>query len=89
MNEKTDEQILNEIEVHSSNAIKLLNRAHEIQMSALDLDNIDAYIVVMKRAVALQKLSIEEWQKAANLLNSMSQRQLDSLIYKSSKLGFF
>lgn len=89
MDEKTGEQILNEIEVHSSNTIKLLNRAHEIQMSALDLDNIDAYIAVMKRAVALQKLSIEEWQKAANLLNFLSQRQLDSLIYKSSKLGFF
>lgn len=86
MNEKTDEQILNEIEVHSSNAVKLLNRSHEIHMAALNLENIDAYIAVLKRAAALQELSIEEMQKAVELQNTFSQR-LISLQHLKSKFG--
>lgn len=88
MDEKTDEQILNEIEVHSSNSIKLMKRSHELHMSALDLDNLDACIAVMKRAVSLQELSIEEMQKAANLQNILSQR-LSSLQHLRAKFGLF
>lgn len=89
MEDKSAKQILSDIEVHSSNAIRLLNRSHEIQMSALDMDNLDAYIVAMRRAVAFQELSIREMQKAANLQCLLSRRQLDYLINQKLKFGLF
>jgi len=87
MDERTDEQILREIEVHNGNVVKLLKRAHEIHMSALDMDNLDAYIALMKRAIAFQQLSVEEMDRAVNLQNILSRRQLDSLICHGLKFG--
>lgn len=74
MSDKTDEQIVIEIEVHSSNAITLLKKSQEIKRSALDMHNLDDYNAAIKRAVDFQKLSMDEMQKAVNLLNTFTSR---------------
>lgn len=88
MGEKTDEQILTEVEVHTSNAVELLKKSQEISRTALDLEDIDNYIAVMKRAIALQNLSMEEMQKAVDLQQIFAQR-LASLQTLKSKFGLF
>lgn len=88
MGEKTDEQILNEVEVHTGNAVELLKRSQEISRMALDLNDIDSYIAEMKRAIELQNLSMEEMQKAIDLEQIFAQR-LSSLKTLRSKFGLF
>lgn len=88
MGEKTDEQILTEIEVHTGNAVELLKKSQEISRTAVDLEDIDNYIAVMKRAIALQNLSMEEMQKAVELQQVFAQR-LTSLQTLKSKFGLF
>lgn len=88
MGKKTDEQILTEVEVHTSNAVELLKKSQEISRTALDLDDIDNYIAAMKRAIALQNLSMEEMQKAVDLQQVFAQR-LTSLQTLRSKFGLF
>lgn len=78
MIEKSDEQILSEIEIHTGNAVKLLKKAYEIKLSLLDVNNLDNYIAEVKRAVEFQKFSIEEMQKAVDLQIVLSER-LNSL----------
>lgn len=88
MKDKTDKQILNEIEVYCSNSLELLKRSHKIHEAALNLDNIDAYIAEMKRSVEFQKHSIEEMQKAVELQHIYYER-LVSLQHLTSKFGLF
>lgn len=88
MSEKTDEQIVSEIETHTANALKLLKRAREIQKSALQLDDVDACIAAMKRAVALHEFSAREMQKAAGLQKIYSER-LNSLEHMRKSFGLF
>lgn len=88
MKDKTDEQILNEIEVYCSNSLELLKRSREIHVTALDLHNIDVYIAEMKRSVEFQKLSIGEMQKAFDLQHSYYERLVSSQNLKS-KFGLF
>lgn len=65
--EKSDERIVNDIKTHTTNAAKLLMKAREIQLSVLEIENLDNYVSEMKKAIEFQQFSIKEIEQANDL----------------------